>query len=240
MKLRPLVGNLIRLRWPDAHWFDHNILVAPELRYAYFDIPKVASTTTKALLLANERGDDTCLDLPDEQLHEEVAPLRRLSQLAWPDVGRVLLSPRVFRFAFVRNPYARLLSAYLDLGQRAAGFVTDVAGKAEPTFEEFVRGILQQPDDEVNIHWRSQRGFLGHGVTRMSFVGRMETYEADVRTVLDRLFPQRAFFRSLHRNRTSAQQRLREFYTPELIELVYQRYRGDFELFGYPRELPSD
>jgi hypothetical protein len=44
--------------------------------------------------------------------------------------------------------------------------------------------------------------------------------------------------RSVHKNQGRAAQKLAAYYTPELEKLVRDKYKIDFEFFGYPLDLP--
>ena len=90
---------------PDAH-----IDVLPQERLVYVCVPKCASTTIKTALAAVAGRS-----VPPHRLHA-----RRHTGLAAPrHVGmstfyRLVTSPGTLRFSFVRNPYARLFSAWAD------------------------------------------------------------------------------------------------------------------------------
>src|SRR3569833_2989212 len=110
-----------RLRDPEAAQFFHtlhaggydpnaHIDVLPDHHVIYICVPKAASTTIKAALAQlNGRA------IPPRNLRS-----RRHSGLPSPrHVGltafhRLATCPRTLRFSFVRNPYARLVSAWAD------------------------------------------------------------------------------------------------------------------------------
>ena len=86
-----------------------------------------------------------------------------------------------FRFAFVRNPWDRLVSCYSnkfsDMGkglggprQRAEEFSPDMS------FAEFVEAVHATPDEEANPHFRSQHAVVcdPQGRVMADFVGRFE------------------------------------------------------------------
>ncbi len=71
------------------------------------------------------------------------------------------------------------------------------------------------------------------------FVGRFESLDRDLPKVLGRIRDDfETFVASDKRNATSAAEKLDEFYTPELSDLVYAKYRIDFDTFNYDRTLP--
>ena len=93
--------------------FEYSINVSIKHRYVYIETPKVGCSTIKDTLQRME------LDYPDlqrsdpEMIHDRnYSPLLRPAQ-TW-GLDRLLHSRDFFVFCFVRNPYTRLLSAYLD------------------------------------------------------------------------------------------------------------------------------
>jgi len=83
----------------------------------YCFIPKVACTSWK-LWFRRQRGiaaspNDTAEILATHNMHTS-----QLDYLGYtysePQAIRVLTDPSIFKFTFVRNPYARLVSVYLN------------------------------------------------------------------------------------------------------------------------------
>ena len=90
-------------------WRRHGISL--KYRYLFCNTPKVACSTIKLTLARAELEDDTFEYENDEYIHDrELSPLLKPTMLPNP-VDRL---DRFFKFCFVRNPAARLLSAYLD------------------------------------------------------------------------------------------------------------------------------
>jgi hypothetical protein len=146
-----------------------------------------------------------------------------------------------FKFAFVRNPWDRLVSWYSMIVQQSQGqpfeslnrfwqYVLDTAA----TFEEFVLHCTDTIDD---VDGRksllfNQLDYLTdeQGRLLVDFVGRFETLEADARRLFQQLgLPEP---RLPHRN-ASGHAPYRDYYSPELAEVVAQRHRRDIEYFGY-------
>ena len=146
-----------------------------------------------------------------------------------------------FRFAFVRNPWARLVSCYAHTFIRVRDkgrdrlppyFKNPDCFRLDMSFEEFAEAVVTLPDDRIDPHARSQHTFLidSQGRTLPDFVGRLETLEQDWRHVCAR-----AGFPSLelpHENR-SRHRPFREYYSPRLRDLVADRYRRDLQEWRY-------
>lgn len=144
-----------------------------------------------------------------------------------------------WRFCFVRNPFARLLSGYLDK-VRNARLDADALAKlhmlpaAPADFAGFVEMVTGQPDGERNIHWASQVRLLAYEFLDYNFVGYVEDIEAGKRFIASRVFGSEAADQpSPPRHFTGAGSKLEEYYTPELARRVVDAFESDFELLGY-------
>ena len=151
-----------------------------------------------------------------------------------------------FKFAFVRNPWDRLVSCYLDKlakGRPGLHSPPSLAAKVYPgmPFAEFVEIVSQTSDSEANIHFQSQCRVIcdsGEGSSIMAdFVGRFETLASDFDTVMERVGVGRVQ-RIPHLRKSKAREArpYHVFYDERLRNLVYQRYRDDVDLFGYSFE----
>jgi hypothetical protein len=142
-----------------------------------------------------------------------------------------------FKFAFVRNPWDRLVSAYEFL--RAGGWhAGDRRWAAEHvtvygSFEAFVRKGLPRPEVMAWRHFQPQRPFLADPLTGrigVDFVGRFESLQADFRTIAERIGIRAEL---PHRNRSRAATPYRDAYTPATAAVVRRLYARDVDAFGY-------
>ncbi|MCV0371067.1 sulfotransferase family protein [Filomicrobium sp.] len=132
-----------------------------------------------------------------------------------------------FKFTFVRNPYHRILSAYLDKVR------TGRKTKGMSSFPEFCR-FLDNGGLLNNAHWAPQSSILLLPIDRFDFIGRVEALNADLATVFAALdFPLPDKFSRAGPPATKAAEMMREHYTDECREIVARLYRTDFEAFGY-------
>ena len=114
-------GSGARSKSPDALYrrlrtsrrvTDYLFNISVKKGYLYVETPKVACSTIKRSLQLLEVGPE--IVPPPRKIHERsCSPLLTPSQ-----VGSLFLecaySDNFFRFCFVRNPYTRILSCYLD------------------------------------------------------------------------------------------------------------------------------
>jgi hypothetical protein len=138
---------------------------------------------------------------------------------------------RCFKFAIVRNPWDRLVSAWEFTRNRKRHSVS---------FPEFV-GMLLDLDlrksealwpDMVSIRWHTMPQVdhisLNGGVA-VDFIGRMETLEDDWEAICVRTG---CNMKLSHRNR-GVHEPYQAYYTSELAERVAQLFKRDIESFGY-------
>ena len=227
--------------------------VSPTHHYFCMTIPKAACSKIK-LVLQQLEG----LPMPPDPLsiHYRSTPgipfVPSITDFATAKGCEILTAEQWFRFAFVRNPYARLFSAYksqvMELSspyvgyresiRRRAGYPTEGSESDTPLgrvgFADFVETIAEQPDELRDGHWKSQVGTLHLEQIRYNFIGRVERFSPDFALVLERFHAPPLLIASLtERVNTTVALPLAAAYSKRLADLVYTLYRADFETFGY-------
>jgi hypothetical protein len=220
--------------------FVKSIHISLRFGYIYVETPKVACTTITSLLISAE------LDRLVEFTHHGYVHLREYSPLLTPaQVGnlRDLITDGFFVFCFSRDPYARLLSAYLDkIVGRAAPAHAIALQLGRPlhkpydiSFAEFVHAVDEQPISMMDLHWRPQYHQTFHPGLKYSYYGRFDSLEADVQHVCRTIgIDYEKFYRPERRHAADADSKLQQYYTPELRQIVARKYKVDFDYFGYP------
>ena len=145
---------------------------------------------------------------------------------------------RYFKFAFVRNPWDRLLSAYTYL--RSGGwdendrewFQTNLAHL--PDFNSFVLDWLTSERLRSHLHFRPQSDFLcdRKGRPLLDWLGYFENLQQDFDDVASRL----GIKARLGRTNASVREDYRNIYTKAAMDKVESLYRQDVENFGYAFE----
>jgi hypothetical protein len=225
----------------DATW------VSARRRYFYMAVPKVASSKIKMVLQQLEG-----YPLPDDpfDVHARDRPgfsfVARLGEFSPDQAVAILTGPDWFRFAFVRNPYDRLLSAYRSkiadltspyVGVRAS--ILALAGRrpdpdCAPTFADFASYVEAQPDLQRDGHWRSQAGILCLNDIAYDFVGRLERFEADFAHALRQFSALESAAGALSEVvNASSPGGAADTYDAALAASVYRTYKADFDAFGY-------
>lgn len=217
--------------------------VARRHRAVFVEVPKAGCTKVKGLLQLNEMP-------PGQEWERSMVHDRKRSPLGAPfrdgfDLAELMAGPDWFRFSFVRNPYSRALSCYLE---KIAGeqYLRDMRLPKlgfEPTddvsFVDFLRRVAEQQPRQMDAHWAPQAHLLSPRRVDYDFFGRFEYFQADVSRIAERLgldVPE-GYMEIRTAHTTNAGSRLAEYYDDTSVRLVREIYRDDFKLLGYGFDL---
>ena len=138
-----------------------------------------------------------------------------------------------FKFAFVRNPWDRLVSAffYLDAGG-CNGFDQALRQKHLARYSGDFSAFVHELDLHVDVlHFRPQCDWLCDTEGRLltDFIGRHETLHEDFTTVAERL----KLGPELPCLNASCHRPYREYYDHDTRMIVRHVYRRDIDTFSY-------
>ena len=228
-------------------------------RYLYTEIAKVACTTLKSNLGQREMVG---LGAPRRVVEQHRNPHRPATQtpfvkpfqLAPADFDALMADGTFYKFCFVRNPFTRILSAYLDkiqnndvqlntlrreLAQMKGCEPKDVDGR-EVTFVEFLKAVKQKPGPaKVDRHFRLQSHDVAADIVPYDIIGRFEKFDADATEVLKKIGFKKLNLKRRAPHARRAVQRLGEFYDDQAQDLVREIYADDFKDFDYSLDLPA-
>jgi len=142
---------------------------------------------------------------------------------------------KYFSFAFVRNPFDRLYSAYLFLKKGGMNHYDNLAFTTHLSkfkdFEDFVLNGLDKKLLFQITHLIPQHEYLcdKKGSILVDFIGRFENLEDDVKLLSKRL---KKDIKLSHYNYNKKKDYI-EVYTEVMIEKVYQIYQKDIDIFEY-------
>jgi len=165
----------------------------------------------------------------------------------------------------VRNPFARLVSAFYDKltadapghtylykavsekinrkyrNKRKNETARDIAGDGCATFEDFVNFLVFEPHPEkFDIHWIRYNDTCHPCEHQYDYIFKFETMVDDVRYLKDRLNftaeHRQTFFPSgRYRSQEDVVQKTFASVPRDTVVKLHERYKVDFDLFGYDR-----
>jgi hypothetical protein len=202
--------------------------VCPRHRFILTTIPKVASKAFDYLLRTDPRFAGA--------VEERRGSLESVISL-YPEIGEF------FHFAFVRNPWDRVVSCYKDkirsaekMGKLAllSRYECLRPGMGFAEFVEWLRFSPEGSDRHADRHWISQHLFVADAKSDIlcDFVGKLERSDDDMQHLADKLDLGSLALPMRHQSAQSGMH-YRSYYTPRSLALVGERYSRDIELFGY-------
>ncbi len=227
--------------------FIYSTHISLKNHYVYVEVPKAGCSTIKYSLARLELENPDFVFPKIEMLHGRDF-LPTLTPLQVGNFGQVFESQDFFKFCFVRNPYERLLSAYLDKiarpSEQRTVFVQQLglsAGDAATiTFPDFVDIICGQKPVEMDNHWRPQVDQTMQHKIDYDFVGRAECLDDDLIELGRRLgCDLRKYLKVEREHAQLADEKLGAYMTVELQQKVFKKYELDFERFNYAKALPG-
>ena len=230
-----------------AATINYLVHVDEERKVAYFETPKVACTSIKKFMQDQYFGGHRTLDNPNLVHDRAQSPLMALKDLS-ASAQEAVLWGEFRRFTFVRNPFSRVLSGYLDKiitneWERERhlpklGFSTDVY----PSFVEFLDALNGIDDAKRDIHFMTQRRILMNNEVKFDFVGAFENFAADFHQLKIGLFQVDAeddYSAFGKHHATGASDKIKKYITPEAETLVRKIYSDDFVMAGYRPDLSA-
>lgn len=232
-------------------------VVHHELKFMYFRIPKVASTTILKWYF----------ELRGIKYKEEHDYINYNRDQCCPN-HEAIENPSYYIFGFIRNPWRRLVSSYIqkivgmeewrrkeqELGKEVIYEIQKSKGE-EPnllkgvTFKEFVLFLCNLSTTKMNNHWIPQHIFLQN--EKLDFLGIMENLEEEFEFIQKKIGTKIKLGRKNTIDYSSPSGKCvaetsstelrdgypyfphyKDFYNLELIEMVESVYRGDIELYN--------
>lgn len=188
----------------------YNITISHEKKFIWFRVAKVGTRT----IFNHLKECKVCLDV--EHANFIHYPIKSYDNY--------------FKFAFVRNPWDRLVSCWQNkvINCNQMGF-TDSTLEKMKNFENFVNFVSTLNLQQCDRHLRSQSTLID--LNNLNYLGRMETFEDDINYVFQRLGLMEK--EVVPKNVTLNRKPYQEYYNKGTIEKVSQIYRKDIQMFGY-------
>jgi len=169
-------------------------------------------------------------------IYDDVILLESHRSMYFNKIALNIKSDKYFSFTVVRNPFARLYSAYIFLEKGGINrldknaFDTHLAKFKD--FEDFVLNGLNKRIIFQITHLIPQHEYLCDlkGNIEVDFVGRFENLEKDIKSLSSKLGKEIVLS---HLNKNTNKLNYTDVYTCEMIRKVNKVYKQDFEIFKY-------
>jgi len=154
--------------------------------------------------LEGHEDEEIVFQLSNDMFHSYVHhTLTMASKYDEKRARKLVHDPDYFKFVFVRNPWDRLTSGYLNKivtvrnlerssspGREVVEKVYSLQGLAPDfekaiTFRQFAEYVASHPDQKLDGHWRSQHSFMGD--VEFNFVGKFESIRSDFEQMQNKL-----------------------------------------------------
>jgi hypothetical protein len=189
------------------------MIIDDEKKFIFVCVAKTASTSIRRRLGYED-------DPPPEEYHMFLSDILNEHPRGLP----------YFKFGFVRNPYDRLFSTYINLKYDGHPWAT--ALKQKRSFREFVIDF-ENSEYSNYIHLRPQSEYLTlDGKLGVDFLGRFENLAKDFREIEKKIGYSH---KELSHIRSSSKNIEHKFYDHEMRKVVQKIYAEDFERFRYER-----
>jgi hypothetical protein len=186
------------------------LAISKEKRFVWFQVPKVATRTIHNHLKKNS------------------------VRLEKDRPGFLYYSPalynRYLKFAFLRNPWDRLVSCWTDKVVNVNYFkFSDAELERMQRFENFVDFVERQEIETCDRHLRLQAKLVD--LANIDFLGRLENFEEDFSHICQRLDLDPGLIE--RRNASAGRKSYQDYYDRPLRDKVADIYRRDVQTFGY-------
>ena len=188
----------------------------------FFHIPKTAGMSVKTLLV--KQGFIWKLSNPNLRAN---TPGHWIKNRVIQEVGEAFYD-QAYKFCFVRNPFDRLVSEY---------FWNSRIGHQQNSWSRFlevVRDLVKEGkfEGDFDDHLRPQSHYP---LENMDFIGRYETLQKDMDTLLKHFKRYAPSTKLNHDNISFARQQRpwQDMYSPEDTQFVKDLYAQDFKELNY-------
>ena len=180
-------------------------------KYVFVCNPKTGSTTIKRILGFHK-------DPPPHLYHISLQKILKL----YPEVQSY------YKFVFVRNPYERFVSTFIDLKFNPDHQLWANAIKKFKDVNQFA-AEFQKSNCRQYIHFQPQIGFIDK-LANVDFIGKMETFHNDLDYVLKKL---QISNYTIPKLRTTNKYRESRSINDKTKKIIQDLYLLDFKVFKY-------
>lgn len=148
-----------------------------------------------------------------------------------------------FTFAIVRNPFSRMVSWFNNVWEDISRIedsgrnLPDKFKKFKrdaPTFRDFILNaeVFDREECENFYYKQSQTDFLSDSTgLNMDYIAHLESIEDDWKHIAKKA--NLYYVEIPHLNQSSGDKNYQKWYDDELRQVMFRRFKDDFETFGY-------
>ena len=226
--------------------FEH-LVVNEKYKVIYCYLPKVSTTNMKRIFLVLEGlySSITQVEMLDRQLV-------RLNNQKFTEEQRQYMLKNFYRFTIVRDPFERLVSAFLHKFRRESDITifaslgkpnrnntkTPIAGR-NVSFTEFALNAINNPPWMLNMHWMPYEDLCHPCHVKYDFIGSIDNLDRDVTHAMRQIHANETKHHVIRNSRARTKTKrttadsLKEL-SREYFDQLLAVYKTDHELFGYP------
>jgi len=150
-----------------------------------------------------------------------------------------------FKFAFIRNPWDRLVSAFYFAKMEKSYWHDNISKKKDGhpdyetvknmSFSNFIEDICSDRRKYKHVSFRNQRDFIcdRSGRCLVDFVGRFETLESDFSYICGKLNRPKLVLQRINVTSNRCANYQEHYKSKKEIEMVADLYREDLDIFNY-------
>ena len=193
---------------PSEH--KYNITINHEKKFLWFRVAKVGTRT----IFSHLKNNNIQLDV------------EHASYLNYP----VKSYKDYFKFAFIRNPWDRLVSCWYNkvIEKNYYNFDAETHDRMK-NFDNFIDYVATLDIFNCERHLCAQTALID--INNVDYLGRMETFTQDINYIFNHLNINTENI--ISKNVTKNRKPYHGYYTEKLAEKVYQIYKKDIQVFGY-------
>lgn len=235
--------------------FSYGTFIGQKYNFLYVETPKCACSSMKKIVARLEGFEIEEMQVGEESspkmsIHKrKYHPLVSLNTLHREDIEKLMCGDSCVRFCIVRNPYARLASAWSDKIRQMEPTHVHVIKEIQdyhnisdrhqtPTFYEFVLWVVNRDKNlECDSHWESMLNLLLPNLIHYTHVLKTESLADDFQVLLEKLGVQESAKNILDKSKTneSLPVNWKGLYTETVAELVFEHFKEDFKYYGYEK-----
>jgi len=211
-------------------------MISHQYKFIFVHIPKTGGMSISRLIgrfalpLRLLAGDDYWTDVHGKYFHY-------IEKYGWDTWDKY------YKFAFVRNPWSRLISSFFYLSGDGNNIFDKKLSdkyikKYENDFSRFVKEFVPSNMIKFLFHMHPQHEFIcdQEGRIMIDFVGSYENIQEDFNKICDKFETPHVILPHINKTQYTKTQHYSTYYNDETREIVADVYSRDIQLFGYTFE----